>query len=169
MHELIQSSQSQLEARNRILGTSRLFDESIEQLEDLKSVLADNESSSAIDLFKSLSWFHKVDVNLKFLEKWGNKHAIFQDQKSSNKYSLRRDIFDRCNSSNRILKWEDFSEGAIYKCSIYSKHYFLMYDEFKNKGFSSKIQQTYKSEVSDFNNFSLTNITQTKIQQSSKT
>lgn len=45
----------------------------------------------------------------------------------------------------------------------------VMYDEFKNKGFSSKIQQTYKSEVSDFNNFSLTNITQTKIQQSSKT
>ena len=38
---MIQSSQSQLEARNRILGTSRLFDESIEQLEDLKALSID--------------------------------------------------------------------------------------------------------------------------------
>lgn len=41
MHALIQSSQSQLEARNRILGTSRLFNESIEQLEDLKALSID--------------------------------------------------------------------------------------------------------------------------------
>ncbi len=41
MHALIQSSQSQLDARNRILGTSRLFDESIEQLEDLKALSID--------------------------------------------------------------------------------------------------------------------------------
>ena len=38
---MIQSSQSQLEARNRILGTSRLFNESIEQLEDLKALSID--------------------------------------------------------------------------------------------------------------------------------
>jgi len=41
LHALIQSSQSQLDARNRILGTSRLFDESIEQLEDLKALSID--------------------------------------------------------------------------------------------------------------------------------
>lgn len=41
LHALIQSSQSQLEARNRILGTSRLFNESIEQLEDLKALSID--------------------------------------------------------------------------------------------------------------------------------
>ena len=41
MHAFIQSSQAQLDARNRILGTSRLFDESIEQLEDLKALSID--------------------------------------------------------------------------------------------------------------------------------
>ncbi len=41
LHAFIQSSQAQLDARNRILGTSRLFDESIEQLEDLKALSID--------------------------------------------------------------------------------------------------------------------------------
>lgn len=41
LHALIQSSQSQLDARNRILGTARLFDESIEQLEELKGLSID--------------------------------------------------------------------------------------------------------------------------------
>lgn len=41
LHALIQSSQSQLEARNRILGTARLFHDSIEQLEDMKQLSID--------------------------------------------------------------------------------------------------------------------------------
>lgn len=41
LHALIQSSQSQLEARNRILGTARLFHDSIEQLEDIKQLSID--------------------------------------------------------------------------------------------------------------------------------
>lgn len=41
LHALIQSSQSQLDARNRILGTARLFDESVEQLEELKALSID--------------------------------------------------------------------------------------------------------------------------------
>ncbi|MEH7458297.1 EcsC family protein [Bacillus sp. JJ1127] len=41
LHAFIQSSQSQLDARNRILGTARLFDESIEQLEDVKLLSID--------------------------------------------------------------------------------------------------------------------------------
>ena len=56
LHAFIQSSQAQLDARNRILGTSRLFDESIEQLEDLKALSIDqltyiaerNSTSSSI-------------------------------------------------------------------------------------------------------------------------
>lgn len=41
LHAFIQSSQSQLDARNRILGTARLFDESIENLDDLKVLSID--------------------------------------------------------------------------------------------------------------------------------
>lgn len=41
LHAFIQSSQSQLDARNRILGTARLFDKSIEQLEDVKGLSID--------------------------------------------------------------------------------------------------------------------------------
>ncbi|MDM5156806.1 EcsC family protein [Bacillus sp. DX1.1] len=41
LHAFIQSSQSQLDARNRILGTARLFDDSIEQMEDMKSLSID--------------------------------------------------------------------------------------------------------------------------------
>ena len=44
----------------------------------------------------------------------------------------------------------------------------IIYDEFKNKGFASKLNQTFKNEASNFNNFSLTNITQSKIKESSK-
>ncbi|MGG2095109.1 EcsC family protein [Bacillus sp. S13(2024)] len=41
LHALIQSSQSQLDARGRILGTARLFDDSIEHVEDMKVLSID--------------------------------------------------------------------------------------------------------------------------------
>lgn len=41
LHAFIQSSQSQLDARNRILSSARLFDETVEQIEDLRKLSID--------------------------------------------------------------------------------------------------------------------------------
>lgn len=44
LHAFIQSSQSQLDARNRILSTARMFDETIEHIEDLQHLSIDQLS-----------------------------------------------------------------------------------------------------------------------------
>lgn len=98
-----------------------------EQLDELENIL-NSESSELIDVYSTLSWFRRGQLQLNFLQMTGldDRYALFEDPSTGFTYFLDSRTFNNSGFPTKDLKWGGFHIGRSYKCTVYLKHYFLV-------------------------------------------